>query len=228
MAQDTGKITVLYRMAEHDVKNTQKTKPAWINNISCLRNFVDNIGENVDIIVFGDRLEKATTDQIDDLNVDLRETTAHGNNETFLEVLDYALENLSGDDIVYFVEDDYLHRPGAGGLIREGLKRADYVSLYDHPDKYDGRQTRLFLTDSAHWQYTVSTTMTFATKVKTLAFDEKIIRMCTNTDNGNPADHWLFSTLTGQYQRRLATPIPGYATHGETNFLSPTIEWSRL
>ena len=65
---------------------------------------------------------------------------------------------------------------------------ADYVTLYDHPDKYmdhdkggpnpyisnGGEVTRLVKTDNSHWKLTNSTTMTFASKVNTLKQDRDI------------------------------------------------------
>ena len=37
----------------------------------------------------------------------------------------------------YFVENDYLHHSNARNILLEGFTvGADYVSLYDHPDKY--------------------------------------------------------------------------------------------
>ena len=48
--------------------------------------------------------------------------------------LDLALKQTEG---VYFVEDDYLHHPRSYQILIEGLELgADYITLYDHPDKY--------------------------------------------------------------------------------------------
>ncbi len=127
--------------------------------------------DNVEIILFGDNLSKETKQMVQGYNGwrlpdRLIETKAHGNAETFLEVMEYALNNFENDDIIYFVEDDYLHKPGAMDILREGFKRAEYVSLYDHPDKYDGNAKILFHTKSSHWQFVQSTTMTFAVQKK--------------------------------------------------------------
>ena len=103
-----------------------------------------------------------------------------------------ALKN-PDDSIVYFPENDYLHKPGARKILMEGINSgAHYVSLYDHPDKYAidegrnplvsgvGEYTRIFYTDSVHWKITNSTTMTFAALVKTLKMDEAILRKYTS------------------------------------------------
>jgi len=224
MARDSS-VTILYRIAEKGAKNKNKIKPAWINNKSCLENLVKHTNGEARIVVFGDNLKAGTAEWICELPVEYIETKAHGNSETFLEVYNYALD-LAADDIVYFVEDDYLHRPGFISIIKEGLNRVDYVSLYDHPDKYGGNPTRLFVTESSHWQFVPSTTMTFAAKASTLVFDEDVFTQAVTT--GNPPDHLIFSYLTGKMGRRLATPIPGFATHGETAFLAPIIDWERL
>ena len=63
-----------------------------------------------------------------------RTTFGHGAG-SFKFALDLALEKPS-DTIAYFLEDDYLHVQSALAALREGITIADYVSLYDHPDKY--------------------------------------------------------------------------------------------
>ena len=64
--------------------------------------------------------------------------------------------------------------------------------------------------------------MTFATKVKTLKEDEDVLRKWTK--DTHPYDFQMFMELK-QRGRRLASSIPGFATHGETDYLSPLTEW---
>ena len=55
---------------------------------------------------------------------------------TFNLALDEALM-YDDDEIVYFIENDYLHKPGSEEVIKEAFELgASFVSLYDHPDKY--------------------------------------------------------------------------------------------
>jgi hypothetical protein len=64
--------------------------------------------------------------------------------------------------------------------------------------------------------------MTFASKVKTLREDEKIIRKWTSETH--PHDFQMFIELKQNF-RRLASPIPGYSTHCETKWLTPLKNW---
>lgn len=161
---------------------------------------------------------------------------------SFKLVFDYALDNLADDDIVYFLEDDYLHRydePGPATLIAEGLEIADYVSLYDHLDKYipaskggnpfidetGGEVTRVVLTKHSHWKLTNSTTMTFATKVKTLREDKEIWER--HISGTYPRDFDAFMELLHK-NRALVTPIPGWSTHCMPEWASPLIEWKNI
>jgi hypothetical protein len=153
---------------------------------------------------------------------------------TFNLALDEALK-LDDKEVVYFLENDYLHKPNSLKILLEGINiGADYVSLYDHPDKYmdganpfvegGGEYTKVFLSESCHWKLTNSTTMTFATKVKTLKEDEDVLRKYTSTTH--PYDFQMFMELK-QRGRRLASSIPGFATHGETDWLSPLTNWKQ-
>jgi GT2 family glycosyltransferase len=118
--------------------------------------------------------------------------------------------------------------PDAENSIVEGLEIADYVSLYDHPDKYliagpnplvkdGGEATKVILTPSTHWKYTNSTTMTFAARVKTLKQDYEIIKQHCEPDI--PLDFQMFIALLKR-GRQLITPIPGQSTHCD-HFPSP-------
>lgn len=219
-----GDIKIVYRIAEKQNK-TSKVKPDWINNATCLKNAA-RYRQNAELIVFGDNLQESK-----ELAVSVAdrffETKNHGNAETFIEVVDWVIENLDPDDIVYFLEDDYLHREGYIDVIREGLSRVDYVSLYDHSDKYEyDNEAVLFYTKSTHWRLASSTTMTFATRVNTLTFDYPVWSEMTKGTK-IPPDFYIWKALVGK-GRRLATPIPGFSTHGEVKYLSPVINWEDI
>lgn len=157
--------------------------------------------------------------------------------QSFRHVFEYALANFHSDDIIYFVEDDYLHLPNAATILEEGMAIADYVSLYDHADKYipankggnpfidadGGEITKVFVTKSSHWRLTNSTTMTFATTMSTLVEDTPIWKKY--TEGAHPHDMQIFLDLR-ERGRSLVTPIPGYSTHCEPQWASPLIDWS--
>lgn len=147
-------------------------------------------------------------------------STAKGNAGSLRLALDMALEECEDNELVYFCEDDYLHLGSAPTLLEEGIKRADYVTLYDHPDKYSryyngGEYSKVIKTQSSHWRYTASTCMTFGTKVKMLREDKEIWDEFTSEEH--PHDHFIFTKL-GKKNRRLAVCIPGVACHIDLAF----------
>ena len=157
---------------------------------------------------------------------------------TFNLALDKAL-TYDDNEIIYFIENDYLHKPNSQKILKEGFSLgASFVSLYDHPDKYmdpiyggnpycggGAEDTRVYLTDSCHWKVTNSTTMTFAAKVSTLKRVEPILRK--HTSETRPNDFQMFLELR-QNNELLITSIPGYSTHGETAWLTPLTNWSKI
>lgn len=146
-----------------------------------------------------------------------------------------ALQN-ADEELVYFLEDDYLHLPVARQIMLEGLSRAQYVSLYDHPDKYmdeggnpyvddGGEITRVIMTPSTHWKMTNSTTMTFATSVQILKVDEYV--WMKYTEGQYPRDFEAFIELRN-LGRTLITPLPGRSTHTEVQWLTPLVDWRKI
>ena len=149
----------------------------------------------------------------------------------FLALLDYIIaQPLSPDTVVYIVEDDYLHREGWLETLREGFSLpVDYVTLYDHRDKYFSPMYRhlyskIFVTSTCHWRTVPSTTNTFATRFSTLLSDlsthQRFSRNRLISD-----DHRKFCCL-GRKGRILISPMPGWSTHAEPDFASPCIDWT--
>lgn len=144
-----------------------------------------------------------------------------GNAGSLRATLELAIEENTDDELVYFCEDDYLHTDKSPSLLKQGIKRADYVTLYDHPDKYTsfyngGEVSKVIKTESSHWRYTTSTCMTFGTKIKTLKEDMEVWKEFTS--ESHPHDHFIFKKLTEIKRRRLAVCIPGAACHTDLTF----------
>jgi len=231
-------MKIIYRISD---AGYNKVKPDYIDNESCLKNFCNIFYDHIyDIHIIADNCSESTIDMInryiDPVNIE-KVSVGHGAG-TFNLALDKALK-WEDDEIVYFVENDYLHKQGSPNILKEGFDLgASFVSLYDHPDKYmdpraggnpycegGAEDTRVYLTNSCHWKITNSTTMTFASKVSILKQTEEILRK--HTSGTHPNDFHMFLELR-ENNHLLITPLPGYATHGETAWLTPLTKWNEI
>ena len=207
---------------------------------NCLKNATETF-KDVDWLVIADNISEPTKKMIrkyikEDSDIEWV-SVGHGAG-TFNLALDKAL-TCNDDEIIYFIENDYIHKPNSQNILEEGFKLgASFISLYDHPDKYmdpsqggnpycveGAEDTRVYLTDNCHWKITNSTTMTFASKVSTLKRTEPILRKWTL--GAHPDDFKMFLELR-ENNELLVTSIPGYSTHGETAWLSPLTDWSKI
>lgn len=231
-------MKIVYRISD---VGYNKVKPDYINNETCLKNFCNIFFDNIhDILIIADNISEATNTMIQKyISRDqiLYVSVGHGAG-TFNLALNEVLKG-KDEEVVYFVENDYLHKNKSPEILKEGLSLgASFVSLYDHPDKYIGpsqggnpyceggaEDTRVYLTDNCHWKITNSTTMTFASTVGTLRRVEPILRKW--TQGSYPDDFKMFLELR-EHNELLITSIPGYATHGETAWLSPLTDWSNI
>ena len=231
-------MRVIYRISD---SGYNKVKPAYINNEACLKNAIQTFPWfEHNWTILADNISEETNNMIQKhipRNYIEYVSVGHGAG-TFNLALDEALQ-LADEEVVYFLENDYLHKPNSDKVIQEGLELgASFVSLYDHPDKYldpslggnpycegGAEDTRVYLTDSCHWKITNSTTMTFASKVSTLERTENILRK--HTSGTHPNDFHMFLELREQNEL-LITSIPGYSTHGETAWLTPLTDWSKI
>jgi len=215
-----------------------KIKPNYISNQKCLYNFISTFGRGGATII-ADNISDETYSQSLSEYSDITEKTSFGKGAlSFGHAIDRALE-LDDSELVYLVEDDFLHSNHARKILLEGFELgADYISLYDHPDKYlnadrggnpyvqgGGEVSQVVLSTSCHWKVTNSTVLTFATKVGTLREDAEIWKDCT-IKNPGLGSFYAFQKLRKENERTLITSIPGHSTHGQTEWLSPFRDWS--
>jgi hypothetical protein len=234
----------LYRISNNSYRKDRLPNGTKEN---CFRNFLSGLLAPEDtLIVVADNVNQDLNQFLEEhlpSNGKLLRVSAGSNAASFKLQLELAKE-IPQDEIVFLHEDDYLYqttpdplaaRQLNNRLVHEGLERADYVSLYDHPDKYmppsqggnplvskEGVEvTGIFLTHSSHWKYTNSTTLTFAARASTLVADTPLWNKLA------PADFKAFMKLRRR-GRKLATPIPGRSTHAETQWQTPLYDWASL
>jgi hypothetical protein len=230
-------MKIIYRISD---AGYNKVKPDYINNQKCLTN-ASWAFQDAEWLIIADNTPPETDAMIEEWKNDnaivKKVSVGHGAG-TFNLALNEAL-TYDDNEIIYFIENDYLHKPQSQKILEEGFGLgASFVSLYDHPDKYlessqggnpycegGAEDTRVYLTNSCHWKITNSTTMTFASTVSTLKRVESILRK--HTSGTHPNDFQMFLELR-QQNELLITPIPGYSTHGETAWLTPLTNWSKI
>lgn len=225
-------MKIIYRISD---TGYNKVKPDYITNENCLKNFCNVFFDYIDSIhIIADNVNDDTYAMIQRYirieNI-TKVSVGHGAG-TFNLALDKALK-WEDDEIVYFVENDYIHLQDSTKIIEDGFKLgANYMNLYLHPDKFlipshggnpevdsdGGYLTKIYRGETELFGIFNSTTMTFASQVKTLKEDESILRK--HTSGTHPNDFHMFLELRDN-NRSLLGPLNTYATHGETRWLSP-------
>lgn len=210
-----------------------RERPVWWDKEKVFQNFKATLNPETTqyTIIYDEHYGKIEDTFLSSEN-DVHIINAGGEAKSFIETLKYIKsKNHNPDDIIYLLEDDYVHQPEWDRILIEGFNLpTDYVTLYDHNDKYcemyvDFR-TKIMYTSSIHWMATPSTTNTFAVKYSTLMEDYSThIQYSLNVEPS--LDHQKFIALTFN-GRTLISSIPGYSTHCHTNLLSPCINWEKF
>ena len=159
---------------------------------------------------------------------------------TFRTALHLALSENAPTDVVYLLEDDFLHKPRSKVYLLQALTAfpGHYVTLYDHPDKYmtngpnpyvklGGESTLLYRTASSHWKKTNSTVMSFATSVANLRQHRDLLE---TYSQGSITDSFGLFCALAQYplSTHVLSAVPGMSTHCELQWLSPMTDWSTI
>lgn len=226
-----------------------RNRPVWFNKEKVFENFKNTIDpELADYTIVYDEHFGSIEDTFlkDEKNVEIincgKETTS------FLRTLDIVQsKNFHDDKIIYFLEDDYLHRPNWCSVILEGLSNNfDYISLCDHKVNYivDSKSIVSY-TKSTHWRNIMGCTNSFATTIKTLIEDEKYHRDYSSLlaismnqlkmlryENSYIKDEYSFSDDYSKFynlylrkSRKIGCTIPGFSCHCEEKDMMYIIQW---
>ena len=208
-----------YSSEEEDLKQMEKqlNKTNFKNTLISLNinDFIENINK------LNEKNEKVTENQISNMS-------------NIHKSLLLAKDKCS--DLIYFVEDDYIHKKDAlteliftyeriSSQINEELILCptDYPYLYTKTEP-----TRIFLGSSRHWRKIDETLCTFLTsKIIIEKYWEKFVSMC--QFEHYPFEKPLHEIYESEY---CLSPIPSLAIHC-TNVnsifgLSPNIDWKEI
>lgn len=209
-----------------------RKRPKWWDKEKVFKNFKNTLNpENTNYTIIYDEHYGKIEDTFLSEEKNVHIINCGGEAKSFLETLKYIQkQNHSSEEIIYFLEDDYVHAPNWDKILLEGFSLpVSYVTLYDHKDKYgeyyNEFRTKVLHTDSSHWMATPSTTNTFAVKYSTL-LDDIDIHNKYSTGVEPSADHYKFLELS-QRGKVLISSIPGWSTHCQADLLSPCIDWEK-
>jgi hypothetical protein len=226
---------VYYRLSNQQA-GMPKNKLPNADKQTCLQNCIDEFGYD-NVTVIGDNLDDQHVEMLGGMKVKYKEVSNGNGSATFRNALDMAIEENEDNDIVYLLEDDFLHKEGSKELLTEALNELNcYATLYDHPDKYlnkdlggnpfieqGGEVTRVIKTETIHWKITNSTVMSFAAKVSRLKLDKELLEK--HSRNRITDSFSLFTELSQTKGIPVLSSIPGFSTHCETAWLSPFTNW---
>lgn len=251
-------IVGIYRISDHS--NPEKVKPSYASKEDCLKTYVREFTD-VNLFVICDNVTEQTYNMANKyVKKENIKVTKNGNTGTFLLSWQMAYEisqQVSEDTIIYFIEDDYIHRQGAREILIEAFRdlNASYVTLYDHPDKYQNTKDPkfkwghglvdedvngiripgviynvpsscdLYISKSVHWRTVSSTTMTFATTAKHIQEDFEDM-VKLHTGKLLPMGGDTFRMLK-QKGKELISSIPAYSGHAEERWLPYFVNWEK-
>ncbi len=145
--------------------------------------------------------------------------------------------DIAGDDLIYLLENDYLHVTDWVPKTIEFFKlnQNNYLSLYDHNDKYmdfnSDLVSKILVTSSHHFRTTPSTCGSFIAKKNVLMDDINVHQQLPSFSeifSNQPVDHVKFLILNYFKNKKVYSPVPGLSTHCLNGLLSPTINWNSL
>ena len=217
------KIKINYKVIDHNSSNENLNK---IKNI--FRDFKENYSLiNLDISKFENGIDKIN---------EREEKVSFNQISNMANINQSLLETQNSEDLIYFVEDDYLHEKSSIGemiltyeRIASQIDKELIICPTDYPYLYNKAEyTQNFLGQKYHWRKVNETLCTFLTSKKMIEkYWDNYLNMCKK-------EHAPFEKpLHEIYENELCiSPIPSLAVHF-TNInsifgLSPNVDWKKI
>lgn len=215
-----------------------RKRPFWFNKHKVFQNFKNTIDKRLaDYHIIYDDFYGDIKDTFlkDELNIKV--ITCGTECDSFIKTMEYVkYQNYTSDTIIYFLEDDYLHKSGWCKILLEGFSlNPDYITLYP-VDLSNNEEIlyKIFTTKNTYWRVLPVTTNTFACKYSTLLKDYEIHKKYSE-EMVKIKDEYYFSKdydkfwkLGKDHQKYIISTLPGYSTHCDDNYLTPFINWEEI
>jgi hypothetical protein len=225
------KIHIFY--SHYEVTGTDyKYRPNWFDYEKCFVNLLDTIeGKDIDLhLVMDGKVENNWIKKYKDRYI-THEIIGGNMRDAGWQMFKLALklDTIKDNDLIYFLENDYLHVKGWDVKVLDlfqSFEGMNYVSLYDHGDKYwhpnyDDLVSKIFCSNTHHWRTMMSTCGSFIVS-------KKLWKEDCDFHTSLEGDHNKWLAIAKEKGRFLLTPVPGLSTHCMEAFLSPTIDWKKI
>lgn len=238
-------IHVVSRHCEFSEISKDKKRPSWFSKEKCFDNLLTTSDQqelDLSIVFDGNITTHFLADKLCNIkDLKLKLVNVRSGAKSYIEAIDHIVDSPWKDhEIVYLLEDDYLHKPNWMKILHEGMSVIGagardifsyYVTLYDHKDKYtlpeyENLASIVKVSDSVHWRTTPSTTDTFITTVGAVR-RHKNVHKAFSENTKISFDHERFKYLWAN-GIALFSCVPGYSTHVEEDLLSPITDWSLI
>lgn len=228
------KIEVFSRQCNFSKSSEDRDRLNGFTKEACYKNLKRTLNRNLSNLTFlmDGEIKKHFLNSENEFRVENIEGGSQA--KSWDSTLNYVRDkNFEDDQIIYFVEDDYLHLDNWTDILLDGFElNVDYISLYDHLDKYKLQlykklQSAVLIGKKCHWRSVPSTTLSFAVKFKNFKKHFATYKKFNFVNEGITKDHEMFLDLW-KSGSSLITPIPGFASHMDLHWLSPIIDWEKV
>lgn len=134
--------------------------------------------------------------------------------------------SINDEDIIYLLENDYMHRENWLDLVYELYDseiKFDFITLFDHPGAYtlevnSKYLSKLYVNGLSIWKTTPGSCFSFiATK--------KVFGECYKTFINEKLDYKIWTKLIKKKGMVMLSPVPAYATHCMVDDIAPGVDW---
>lgn len=225
------KLAVFYWCSGSELHGSREDKyrPEWFDKKKSFKSFF-NASSGFDVYVVYDGEENEYTQYIKSHPIKEFMKFNYSNGVKSVKEVYNKINGLTDKyDYFYISEDDYLYTPDAFKILGEGiavLGQDTMITLYDHPDRYTrtdditrGKES-IGIGASCHWRTVESTCSSFCVSKNVLLENPELF-------TGELPDRELWRKLYAK-GFRLWSPIVGRATHLNTKFMSPFIDWRKV